>query len=267
MTLELFDALYQDLIKLASIAGLSDADLQKYFYPEGKATPRGILIRLCSSLQNSGNMRNSIKFMENRDTIRRVLFNFNISRSASEYSDWKMIYEAMNKAGITDNGDRSKRETNWDKYCHGLYDGLMFLNSNSGVQQIKNYVKMSELTDEIIEEINQISKNIHGLGFPLACDWLKECGCTWLAKPDIHIKEVMKRVRHVDNIENEDVLRLIFSWSNTINARNTNRDITPYIIDKVIWLLCTGNFYLDDISIGRESVYRKIDEYELIERL
>ena len=30
MTLELFDALYQDLIKLASIAGLSDADLQKY---------------------------------------------------------------------------------------------------------------------------------------------------------------------------------------------------------------------------------------------
>lgn len=27
----------------------------------------------------------------------------------------------------------------------------------------------------------------------------------------------------------------------------------PYKLDKIIWLICSGRFYLDDISVGRHK--------------
>lgn len=30
-------------------------------------------------------------------------------------------------------------------------------------------------------------------------------------------------------------------------------EVTPYKIDKLIWLICSGRFYHDDISIGRHK--------------
>ena len=59
---KLYDTLYNDLVSLASVAGVTENDLQKYFVPDGDATSENILIHLCSSLQNSGMMHNSIKF-------------------------------------------------------------------------------------------------------------------------------------------------------------------------------------------------------------
>ena len=50
----------------------------------------------------------------------------------------------------------------------------------------------------------------------------------------------------------------MFSWAKAVRTTGDNT-VTAYKIDKMLWLLCTGEFYLDDRRTGREAIYRKID--------
>jgi hypothetical protein len=51
----------------------------------------------------------------------------------------------------------------------------------------------------------------------------------------------------------------MFSWAVVVKNSGTDLSATAYKLDKIIWLLCTGEFYLDGKRIGREAIYRKID--------
>jgi hypothetical protein len=37
------------------------------------------------------------------------------------------------------------------------------------------------------------------------------------------------------------------------DCKDIDIEVTPYKIDKIIWLICSGRFYLDDINIGRHK--------------
>ena len=50
-----------------------------------------------------------------------------------------------------------------------------------------------------------------------------------------------------------------FSWTEEMKSSGTDPNATAYKLDKIIWLLCTGEFYLDGKRIGRAAIYRKID--------
>ena len=45
-----------------------------------------------------------------------------------------------------------------------------------------------------------------------------------------------------------EVFEAIVAMSET--CKNEYADATPYKIDKIIWLICSGNFYLDKKTIG-----------------
>lgn len=262
---KLYETLYKDLVSLASVAGVTEDDLQKYFAPKNDPAKNN-LYRLCVSLQNSGVMRNSIKFNDKgyEENIKTVLCGFDAGTAANKYAKWEDIYNAIIDTGISDNGSREKRETNWGKYCRGLYGGLNFLINKNGENEINKLVTTTELTDENIGKVRKISEEIHGLGFALTCDWLKECGCAWLAKPDVHIKEVVKHLTGKNTVKDKDVLQEMFLWTDAVNnSKDKNGSVDPnltaYKLDKIIWLLCTGEFYLDNKRIGREAIYHKID--------
>lgn len=37
------------------------------------------------------------------------------------------------------------------------------------------------------------------------------------------------------------------------DCKTVDQTATPYKIDKVLWLICSGRFYLDNITIGRHK--------------
>ena len=247
---ELYNSLYSKLCSLAAVVGLDEEQLKKYFNPIGTSN---YLYQLASSLQNSGNMCNSIRYNDptstNEKIIRSVLDN------ATMYRNWEELYQAMIAAGIRDGGVKKGRETNWQKYCRGLFDGITYL-KNGGEEKIRQLCSTSNIDEIINDEIIEIQKTIHGLGFALTCDWLKECGCTWLAKPDIHIKKVAGYIRQTfdngdESLGDWDVIEFVYDWAKEIGK-------TAYEIDKIIWLLCTGDFYLNGIKIGRPLVEQTI---------
>lgn len=264
MEIELYKVLYQNLVNYASVAGIDEVSLQKYFIPEGDTSSKSILFRLCSSLQNSSMVRNSIKFNDknhphNRKVIEKIMYDFDTKEAVAHYPDWESIYDAIRSEGIVDNGIGKKRETNWQKYCKGLFDGLQYLAKENGEFKIKQLTAVDLLTKNEISSIRAISRRIHGLGFALTCDWLKECGCVWLAKPDVHINGVIMHMKNATTLKDEDVLNYMFTWAENVKISGIDTYVTTYKLDKIIWLLCTGEFYLDDKRTGREAIYREID--------
>lgn len=245
----------EDLNSLASIVGVGKEDLKKYFTPD---TTKSYLYHLCSSLQNSGMMHNTIQFTgKNFSVIEEVMQEFHVDIASRKYTQWGDIYRAFLSKGILDRGSREKKETNWEKYSKGLYEGLQFL-VNGGETLIKKLSSSKDLTADSIKKVKEISKKIHGLGFALTCDWLKECGCTWLAKPDVHINEVIKALLNRKSISDEEILTEIYSWAKEIELSGVDPSITAYKLDRTVWLLCTEDFFLDHKSSGRESLIRKI---------
>ncbi len=267
--IKLYEILYSNLKDFSSACGLNEEELEEYFIPERhtrfikKDFTEIILLCLCSSLQNSGMMHNSIRFNEktrsNREIIIKALYNLNLKKCASNFHKYDDIYERFKELGIKDNGSRKNKETNWEKYCKGLYDGITFLYKENGIQIIKNLTKSKELTNDNLKQISYINKKIHGLGFPLTCDWLKESGCEWLAKPDVHIIEVVKKITSDDKINEKETIRFMDYWAKVLQSSKKYKEVTAYKLDKVIWLLCTGNFYLHEQKIGRDMILQEID--------
>lgn len=293
----IYDTMLDLVLKKAEAAHITPEMLEKYYIPEGTQLGQNYYCRLASSLQNgtSSGMNKSIKFNgENRGIIEEVLCGFNYEQVIERYKNenkpsesWKNLYEAFLQAGIVDvgSGERQKRidkskskegkdkkaaqKTNWEKYSRGLYEGAVFL-ADSGDKIIGELIENNNETifnESWVDTIKKIT-DIHGVGMALACDWLKECGCTWLVKPDVHIKKVYcamygKRYSTTvdyDKIKDKDIIKFFFDWKNELQ-NNGYSDVTVYKIDKIIWLICTGEFYLDkNNSIGRDFLIKSILE-------
>ncbi len=259
-------ALYDNLI---NYIGITD-DENKLFIPEGDYTNESIIRGLCSSLQNSGRMINSIKFNDrsdksNKNSISKALYNYNAEECVKKYNCWQALYEELLIQGINDNGKKrqngeKQRITNWEKYAKGLYEGIHYLldNNNKGFETIKALVKQSNdiqsITDKEINIITGISEKITGMGIALVCDWLKECGCVWLVKPDAHIKEVYRNLiePHKEKVTEKEIIIDMFDYATLIKEKE-DKYMTAYKLDKMIWLICTGDFYQYDKKISKDE--------------
>jgi len=277
---------YDELIRLlndkAKSQSVSQSELQKYFKPEGILLSENYLTRLSSSLQNSGMMHNSIRFNESderRTTIKEALLDFDGKKALERYSEWQELYNALTNGGKLDEGlqkhlrdekrneerarkkgekyvKKERKETNFEKYSKGLYDGLEFLYREGGNKLIDGLCEAP--TDDYplkkkIANLKAIQKRIHGLGFALTCDWIKECGAEWLAKPDVHIKTVIEALNGGKEPSDEKTVEMVYALAEEIGT-------TAYKLDKVIWLICTGNFYLSRDKINRDTILKLINE-------
>ena len=75
----------------------------------------------------------------------------------------------------------------------------------------------------------------------------------------LHINAVYKAITKKDNVDNLEVIRFYYEWAKELN--DNGYSVTPYQIDKMIWLISTGEFYLDkDETTDRETIINKINE-------
>ena len=289
-TFEMLEELVQSKADSAHVT-----DLQKYYAPEGVAFNQSYYERLASSLQNgtSSGMDRSIKFNgENRKAIKSLLCDCDFEKVLERYESHEKLYDAFREeigdAGAdrydNDNNKKQTKETNWQKYARGLFDVAKFLKGKHAVGEEEisgdkiidhmangNDIDIAYTTNtsaSCADTIAGIQKMIHGLGYALVCDWLKECGCEWLAKPDVHIKKVYHAIQekllgepvNYDKIDNGDVIKFFFDWACLLKEEGLS-DATAYKIDKMIWLICTGDFYLDkDNTVGRQTIIDKISD-------
>ena len=251
----LFETAYKfldDIVKRDE--SLHGIDLEAYFQVKNAKTLADVYERFIGSAQNYQMMPNVIKFYERKQEIKKILhdYDLNIISGMAEDSLYQLFREKFNVQ------TKDSKRSAWRKWTGAVIDSAKFINEFQTLNEFTVFVNSKYNNDDSRKVLALgIAKRIKGMGFTLVCDALKELGYTRFSKPDVHMREVFCSI----GLCNDDE----FSVCETIeriaeDCKKVYPDITPYKVDKVFWLICSGNFY-------REKVKIKSHKEELINRL
>lgn len=208
-----------------------------------------IYYRLLVSAQNAnmkaGVIGGSIKGVEN---LKHILMEFNPKIVLEKYQgrEEQLLNDIVEN--LSPNGQIRRKESSlWPKYCRTIVSSALFINqfsdstdffewANNLYKDKKTYAALPML----------IEAEVYGIGFPLACDFLKELGYVGYGKPDTHTKQIFSSLKMINkNDSNYQILKSIVRIAD-------NANVTPYCVDKVFWLIGSGAFY-NHPTIGKKG--------------
>lgn len=204
---------------------------------------RDIYRRLIISAQNYQSMPNIIgKAIGGIDNLSPILHSFSPHDVVKHYgmNDIELldkIIEDLNPRGSVRRTSRSS----WPKFCRGVLDGADFL---SQFQTAKEFYDWCDFFDQDhrarIALPLLISHEVNGIGFALACDFIKELGYLNFGKPDVHIKGIFLAL---ELCHSEDDLEIFKALQRV--AQSTEQSV--FAVDKLFWSI--GK---DELNVGTD---------------
>ena len=194
-----------------------------------------IYIRLLKSMSNRQGMPKAIGDVRR---LSSVLSGFSPAEVHKRYGlDWETLFdEIKRKIKPQSRMKKSVPQNYWVVFSKGALDSAAFLSKfNSGehfAETVSQFAK-SELLAAAFPKLLEFE--IHGLGFALACDFLKESGWPEYAKPDVHTKKILSGVGLADGTDYGTFKAIL------LIAKHVGE--SPYTVDKYIWLAGSGNLY------------------------
>ena len=249
--------------------------------------------QLAFHAQNATLISSIVKFLDNIEFLQRVLCDFNPQRFWEQYDggsdDEKVnrIVEALkyDEEKTPDGLHWSSEETeekNKDRIMKSYAKALLY-----GADYFRRFKTKAEIVQDLIDhkstdesEDYPASKYIplfkyfkqrirSRFSVALTCDFLKEFDDTFhdLPKPDVHIKDTLVALtKSVNGYYDtgfrgdccciEDMQRLTTAINDHLRA-TSEPEITVYRLDRMIWLICSGNFYLDTAK-SKTSYLKKV---------
>lgn len=238
---------------LLSLHGITEELLDKHALPspdaQKPATMAAIYERLLRSAQSAQSMPNVIGgSIGGVERLGMVLFGFDPAAVAQKYPRseegckklFDDIKEQLSPRGKLNYNPRSL----WKRFCGTVTSGAAFLAQFSDAQAFYGWVEPFDVDEDgRIEVATKIARQIDGIGFALACDFLKEIGFTNFSKPDTHIKEIFFQLGLSQSKEDVKVFRAVGRV-----ARNVG--VTPYEADQIFWLVGSGDLYFAECRIA-----------------
>lgn len=233
---------------------LQGKELEKYFHAEKKFKSKDeILFQLLGSLQNRGMATNVIGFWkeDKKPKFREILLDYDSDAILSKYAeDVDLLFKCFDEHFPVNNAN--SKGNLWKIYAKAVISACKFLSKFKDATDFDDFVmrfSYNEFSSAALPML--LEKEIYGLGFALACDFLKELGYTEYPKPDVHIKDIFAKF---DLCEHNDYS----AYKAVIEMARVVKE-TPYKVDKIFWLIGSGKFYHHNITIG-SSKDRFIEE-------
>lgn len=222
--------------------------LNKYFQVEKPKTLAEIYFRLLLSAQNAnmkaGVIGGSIDGIEN---LRNVLCDFEPKAVIQKYGDNSQQVFTDIKKQVKPRGKVNNNGL-WSRYCDTILSGARFLaqfQSAEDFYQWTNWFYEDERARPALPLL--LKEEISGFGFALACDFLKEVGFLEYGKPDTWLRKIFVSLELCSpEATDSELLKAIIRVAQ-------NAGVTPYKVDKVFWLIGSGNFYLDGKKTRRNA--------------
>lgn len=186
------------------------------------------------SAVNRNRFNRSIKFsykghLTNSLELKNILCDFEISNILKKFTDWQDIHQAFAQSTTLDKGAFGYF---WKSFARTCYDAAVILKEFKDLNDFKNFANTFLLNRSNTFKFNLpecFANNIYGIGFALACDFLKELSYDF-PKPDVHINEIYKELTGLDKEDKEYAIDLM----NTAEKIN----VTSYELDKILWIIC-----------------------------
>ena len=221
---------------------LRGEDLEKYFNPaKNLKSKKDILVQLLGSLQNKQSAPNVIGFWKDdrKSLFKDILFDYDADTILSTYTA-DLLFECFKKHFPINNAD--SKGNLWKKYAKSVISACEFLSKFNDARDFDNFINRFSYNKFSSAALPMLlEKEIFGLGFALACDFLKELGYTEYPKPDVHIIDIF----HEFGLCKKNA----YSAYKAVIEMAQIVDETPYKVDKIFWLIGSGNYYLDKKEI------------------
>jgi len=205
--------------------------------------------RLLASAQNAnmkaGVIGGSIGGIEKLAT---VLFGFNPNKVSDVYgvnSD-QVLSEIESK--LKPSGKiRKTPKSIWPRYCETILSAARFFKQFASSKEFYEWANHLYQDKRSIAALPMIlAEEIYGIGYPLACDFLKELGFINYGKPDVHIIEIFEGLGlcHKGATPYE-IQKIIVQIAD-------EKGVSAYNVDKLFWLIGSGKFN-DHPAIGNQG--------------
>lgn len=210
-----------------------------------------LLFGMLNSVQNKQGMQDRV--FGKLENLQPYLENYDPLQIAKRYGDnwsrdWGKLFVAIQN-GYTPPGKMAidKPRNPWVIFCKATISASHFLSRFSDVGEFDEFVSrfyLNEYTRLALPLL--LDKEIFGLGFALACDFLKENGYPKFVKPDTHIKDIFKGLGLSQYDDDYEIFKDVIRFSESI-------DEIPYVVDKLFWLVGSGKFYLDGVTVNTDK--------------
>jgi hypothetical protein len=244
--------LAQRFLSSLDISGLTPEVLERYLGGDAPGcTPstniRDLYFRLIFHAQNA-NMRSGVidKSIGGIERLSPVLFDFDARSVLGHYDSWETILDDI-EIKLRPRGKlRREARSIWPSYCRTILSAARFIVQFQSAEDFHAWVRFFDKDERSRPALPLLlEREIHGYGFPLACDFLKELGYQDFSKPDVHIRDLFVGLALTSSPSDFDVFRAVARVANSAGVK-------PYRVDKVFWLIGSGNFY-DNPEIGNQG--------------
>ena len=206
---------------------------------EPPQTLERLYLRLLESAQNANSKPRVIgDAIGGVESLGKVLYAFQPQAVLKRYSGWEelldTVIEELNPRGEIRRAPKSL----WPHFCRTVLSSAAFMVQFSSAQEFYQWADFFAKDAHARAALPLIlSEEIHGIGFALACDFLKEIGYTQFGKPDVHIKAIFTTLSLCDpKARDYQISKAIDKFANAVGAE-------PYTVDKLFWLAATGDCY------------------------
>jgi len=174
---------------------------------------------------------------------KKIFFEYNSDAILEKYTDAN-LYELFCETFPVNN--RDSKNNLWHRYSKAVISAAKFISTFKSAKDFDEFILSFSYNRYSSAALPMLlEKEVFGLGFTLACDFLKELGYSQYPKPDIHIKEIFTALDLCDDTDYD-------AFKAVIEMAEINND-TAYNVDKIFWLIGSGNFYFHNIKIGRNK--------------
>lgn len=202
-----------------------------------------IFKRMVQSLKNKSGHKN---FIANIGEMENILLDFNSSKVLKHYDEWQKLFLIFqDKYVLKYKMDITNKKNAWVMFSKGVLSCATFLSKFKNFQEFDKFIcSFSGNSYKIAALPMLIGTEIYGYGFALACDFLKEVGYTDYGKPDVHIKDIFIHYGLIHERSDYEAFKMIAEIGIAVEK-------PPVIVDKIFWLIGSGNFHFSKITKGR----------------
>ena len=216
--------------------------------PARLAGAGGVYHRLASTAQDWGMAATVVgRSIGGVANLEPVLFGFDPARVRDAYpsaDDWEALLDRI-VAGLAPAGKvRREARSVWPRYCRSLISGAHLLARFGTARRFRAWVDSLERGPAGRAELPLLlTREIDGFGFALACLFLMELGYAGFLKPDVWVIRFCERLGIVEGADPAAVFTACVEVAELAG-------VTPFALDRMIWLVGTGNFWLHGVKAG-----------------
>lgn len=213
--------------------------VERYMHPREYRNLHQLNRKLLDSVRNTGRAQNVITPAD-LDRLAVLLRGFSPRFIVAQYGapdgSRKLIAEVERL--LAPKKLETASRSLWPKFCRSVVSSSRFLAQFKSAADFYEWAREFESLDERSKAALPllIAEKVKGLGFPTACNFLKEVGLTQFGKPDVYLKRMFTDLDLCNGDSDLEVFEAILRV-----ARNVA--VTPYRVDKVFWLIGSGKLY------------------------